>query len=184
MKTITAIFVFTLFFSSVFAQSESNGSGFKMTVNYLESPKATTIGIHFSRFHLPVEGGWGAGFVAQYDVIKFTERFVYDLEKTYPGVLSYKYLDFSAGADFMGKLFWKFYLETPVYIHAGVEEIEIQDEEAIRENFFVGMSGDAMIMFIPDKFGLTFGAGISGKYNTASVYQTDFGFKMEIGLKF
>jgi hypothetical protein len=184
MKTLLSIFTFALIVNAAFAQTDSNKSGFKMTVNQLQSSKATTIGIHISRFHQPVNGGWGAGFVAQYDIIKFSDEFKYDLEKLYPGFNSYQYIDFSAGADFLYKMFWKIYFVSPVYLHAGGERIETSGEYGVMENFFVGVSGDAMLMFIPDNFGLTFGCGLSGKYNTASVYQTDLGFKIEVGLKF
>ena len=52
------------------------------------------------------------------------------------------------------------------------------------DKFFIGASGDLMLMFIPNRFGLTFGLGLSGKYNTANYYKSDIGLKVEFGLKF
>jgi hypothetical protein len=53
------------------------------------------------------------------------------------------------------------------------------------DNFLIGLAPTQGIYFIPkSNFGFTFGVGIYERLLTSEVYKSDFGFKVEVGIKF
>lgn len=81
----------------------------------------------------------------------------------------------------MGK---NFYFNIGGAIILGNEILE-GDWGAKEENFIVGMEANQGIYYIPkSKFGIMFGIGVYERFLSADVYDNDFGYRIELGIKF
>ena len=178
MKRLLIITVFL--FATTFVNAQDS---YKLTVQDLNTDNAEIVGLHLCYFNMPHKE-WSLGYSLRYDFITFSNNFTQNLFTNNPDFDSYEYYNVSLGCDFFCKLFWKFYLVTPMYINIGSETLSSSSDGTSINDIFVGVSGDAMFTFIPDNYGITFGCGISGMYTSATYYKSDFGFKFEVGLKF
>lgn len=89
-----------------------------------------------------------------------------------------------AGISPFYKLNDNFFLNIGVSIILGEEELEGFYGREISNTFF-GISPSQGIYFIPkSNFGITLGISIYEKLMSSEVYESDFGLKLEIGIKF
>lgn len=174
--------LFFIFINTIaFAQERS----WDFTASTVTTENAQIIGINFGRYILPTNNRPAWGYLLRYDYITFNNYFTQNLFNENPNYDTYFYYSVLCGGELINHLFWKFYLVTPIFINFGFEELDnSSDDSNDVDNFFVGISGDIKIMFIPNRFGITFGGGLWGMYNTAVYYNKDIGFKLEAGLKF
>jgi len=130
------------------------------------------------------------GFSDRYQKIIKPFIFSFNKYKTKPEVIQnseYESVDsyvMSVGFKFYIRLFSEFFAAVDLQAPLGVEVLQDKQNQK-QSNFLYGATSRQGIMYIPKtSWGLTFGAGFFQQWQNSKLYNTDWGFEFEIGIKF
>ncbi|OJJ19172.1 hypothetical protein BKI52_20380 [marine bacterium AO1-C] len=90
----------------------------------------------------------------------------------------------SFGSQLYIKLFSNLYANVTLNIPVGLEVLRDRQEKK-SQNFLIGIGSKQGLMYIPkSSLGLVFGGGVFQRLQTSRIFSTDWGFELEIGIKF
>ncbi|WP_045113688.1 hypothetical protein [Microscilla marina] len=136
--------------------------------------------------------GWRVSYVGFSDREEITVPFMFSLgqsqvkETTINGA-EYRVIDaytFGFGTQVYIKLFSNLYANVALNVPVGLEVLRDRQEKR-SHNFLIGVGSKQGLMYIPkSSLGIVVGGSIFQQLQTSRVFSTNWGFELEIGIKF
>lgn len=136
--------------------------------------------------------GWQVSYIGFSDREEVIVPFVFSLgqsqtrEATIKGA-EYRVIDaytLSLGGQVYLKLFSNLYANVTLNVPIGLEVLRDKQENR-SQNFLIGLGSKQGLMYIPKSpLGIVLGASVFQQAQTSRVFKTNWGFELEIGIKF
>lgn len=149
-----------------------------LTYCFKQGINATGYAISFYSYSNRERNGWIIPWILGVDIMKIKANYFsqFDFQSAklnycLPGIIAFKKLN-----DYL-------WLNIGLQIPIGSETlIDFSGNKTI--NFLIGLAPTQGFYFIPKSAGFIFGVGLYEKLLSSEVYQSDIGFKVEIGIRF
>lgn len=136
--------------------------------------------------------GWQVSYIGFSDREEITVPFMFSLgqsqvrEATIKGA-EYRVIDaytMSLGGQVYIKLFSDLYANMTLSVPVGLEVLRDRQEKS-SQNFLIGIGSKQGLMYIPkSSLGVVLGASVFQQAQTSRLFRTNWGFELEIGIKF